>query len=590
MYIYRKIKAMKKLYTLFILPVLFGIVPQMHAQELPLPKGLAETEKELVAGFTFRNNRRTPPPAQPVRTAAEWEEMEYLVVTWDPAFRNILRQIVAVGVTECKVIITTGDEAGVSAFLEENGISLDNITFMDAGADSIWIRDYAGNTVYTNGVGDRALVDWIYNRPRPQDNTMPSEHAALTGTTLYVTDSGANDLVNTGGNFMSDGLGTAFASELVLDENQAGNPFGVSAKTEEEIDEIMKDYMGIDNYIKMPVLPFDAIHHIDMHMKLLDEETLLVSRYPDGVADGPQIEENIEYVLDNFMSPFGTPYRVKWIDAPPGPGGDYPDTGGWYRTYSNALILNKSVLVPVYRPETDTPALAFYRELMPGYNVVGIDVDNGDEPLISLSGAIHCITHSIGVNDPLLIVHQPVREAVAGSSVLIRAAISHSSGIGSAVVFWREKGEAAFSGLPMALSDADGAWAAELPTGFDGTDIEYYISATALSGKTLSRPLVAPEGFWTIVTETLSAAEWAANNIAGPYPNPAGESVSFSFKNIPGAMTATITNVLGQELYHNTVPNGNGVVTLQLDAEWKGTLFITFSGDFGQVTKKVIRL
>ena len=50
-------------------------------------------------------------------------------------------------------------------------------------------------------------------------------------------------------------LGTAFASELILEENAAGNPYGVSAKTEAQIDAIMNAYMGIDRYIKMPALP-----------------------------------------------------------------------------------------------------------------------------------------------------------------------------------------------------------------------------------------------------------------------------------------------------------------------------------------------
>lgn len=55
----------------------------------------------------------------------------------------------------------------------------------------------------------------------------------------------------------------------------------------------------------METLPYDGIHHIDMHMKLLDEETLLVSKYPTGVADGPQIEANIQYVLNNFNRHLG---------------------------------------------------------------------------------------------------------------------------------------------------------------------------------------------------------------------------------------------------------------------------------------------
>ena len=37
-----------------------------------------------------------------------------------------------------------------------------------------------------------------------------------------------------------------------------------------------------------------------MHMKLLDEETLLIGEYPEGTSDGPQIEANIQYVLSNF--------------------------------------------------------------------------------------------------------------------------------------------------------------------------------------------------------------------------------------------------------------------------------------------------
>jgi len=307
-----------------------------------LPKNLTETEKGILSNFQFRSTQLTAPPSSPVRTAAEWEEVEYLVVTWQPGFQNILRQIVAVGVTECKVIITTQNEASVSAYLTSNGIDLTNVIFMNAPWNSIWIRDYAGNTVYTNDVGERALTDWIYNRPRPNDNIMPSAHAALVGSPIYITNTGTNDLVNTGGNFMSDGLGNAFASELILEENQAGNPYNVSAKTEAQIDGIMSSYMGIDNYIKMPTLPYDEIHHIDMHMKLLDEETLLVSRYPNGVADGPQIQANINEVVNNQMSVFGTPYDVIWIDAPPSTSGSYPDTGGLYRTYSNSCFVNKS--------------------------------------------------------------------------------------------------------------------------------------------------------------------------------------------------------------------------------------------------------
>ena len=570
--------------------LLFFSVFYLTAQE-ELPKGLTETERDLLPQFKFNSHRLiSDPPEGPVRAAAEWEEVEYLLVRWTNSYQNILRQIVEVGVQECKVIITTQNESSVTSYLTNQGVDLTNVEFLNTGSNSIWIRDYGGNTIYSDDVGERALTDWIYNRPRPLDDIMPTEHANMIGMPIYVTDTGINDLVNTGGNYMSDGLGNAFASNLILEENEAGNPYNVSAKTEDEIDAIMNAYMGIENYIKMETLPYDEIHHIDMHMKLLDEETILVSRYPEGVADGPQIEENINYVLSNFQSPFGTPYEIKWIDAPPSTSGSYPDTGGYYRTYSNAVFVNKSIIVPTYRPEVDEPALDYLRELLPGYNVVGIDVDNSNEPLIASLGAIHCITHTIGVDEPLWIVHQPINEVpTSNTNVSINAMIKHISGINNATVYWREAGESEFNQLSMTIIGDDN-WSVDLWIPSGAESIEYYIEAEANSGKSLARPLVAPEGFWTFIVANLSNEEWVDNNISAPYPNPTSEEVSFQLNQIEGAVKVSTYNILGQKLSTTTIVEANGILTLALNKEWKGMLLVTFEGDFGKVTKKIIKL
>ena len=134
--------------------------------------------------------------------------------------------------------------------------------------------------------------------------------------------------------------------------------------------------MGIENYIIMENLPYDGIHHIDMHMKLLNEETLLIAEYPEGVADGPQIESNIQYIIENYNSAFGTPFNIIRIPSPPSSTGNYPDDNGYYRTYTNSVFVNNTVLVPFYRTEYDTIAQRIYEQALPGYNIVGIDVDN----------------------------------------------------------------------------------------------------------------------------------------------------------------------------------------------------------------------
>ncbi|MCG2418008.1 agmatine deiminase family protein [Aequorivita sp. F47161] len=582
---------MKNYYTKYLLVLLMALQTAFAiSQEKPnLPHNLTETEKGLVSEFQFTSPRFSPPPTGSVRAAAEWEEVEYLLVTWNPSYPNILRQIVAAGVQECKVMITTQNETSVANYLTANGVDLTNVSFLDVDWDSIWIRDYAGNTIYSNDVGELALTDWIYNRPRPNDDVMPIAHAAQAGIPLYTTNSGTNDLVNTGGNYMSDGLGNAFASKLILNENAPGNPYGVSVKTEAQIDGIMQDYMGINRFVKMNTLPYDQIHHIDMHMKLLDEETILVSKYPPGVADGPQIEANIQYVLDNFESPFGTPYNIEWIDAPPSASGNYPNTGGPYNTYSNAVFVNKTIMVPTYRPEVDATALAQYQEMLPGYTIVGIDVDNPGENLINSLGAIHCITHTIGVAEPLWIVHQPIDNASSGTTITIEAMIKHISGVAQAKVFWREEGANSYNEIEMAPSNGDN-WTADFTIPGYPVNIEYYIWAKAISGKEMNRPIVAPEGFWTMEAQLLSSNEWAQNHISAAYPNPTTGKVSFNMNAIQGLVTVKIHNLLGQKLYEANVENGHGKITLDLNKNWQGTLLITFEGDFGKIHKKVIKL
>lgn len=569
------------LFTIFSFNGVFG-------QEV-LPKGLTSDERSIITDHQFRGALVTDPPQGPVRTMAEWEEVEYVVITWNPSFPNILRQIVEAALLECKVIITTQNEASVANYLTSNGIDLTNITFMNEPWDSIWIRDYGPNTIYSDDVGERGIVDWIYNRPRPDDDIMPFAHAALVGSPIYSTNSGTNDLVNTGGNFMSDGMGTAFASRLILDENAPGNPYGVTPKTEEEIDAIMNAYMGIDRYIKMETLPYDVIHHIDMHMKLLDEETLLVSEYPEGVADGPQIEENINYVLSNFNSIFGTPYKVKWIPAPPSSSGSYPDTGGSYRTYTNAIFINGTVLVPTYRPEVDDPALAQWEEMLPGYEIVGIDVDNAGENLIALLGAIHCISHTIGVNEPLLIVHQPIEEANAGADVNFNAYIKHVSGISSASLFWREEGDVQYNEVPMTFVSDDN-WTVDVTMPSTSLAVQYYIEAEATSGKIQVRPIVAPEGYWTINVGSLAANEWAERQISSAYPNPTTGVVNFHLNQLEGVVNVSIYNVLGQRLFSSELYVANGILSLDLNPSWQGTLFVSFDGEFGRIHRKVIKL
>lgn len=524
---------MKKILLLGFCFVGFSTFSQIETTQLPndvLPVGLAPSEGKYFNHYfdNYQNGNRgiEDAPSGNLRCAAEWEEVQTLVITWTGQFNSIQSQIVDAAQEECRVLISCTDSNSVKNILSNNGVPDVNLDFLEVPYNSIWVRDYAGNTMYKNDVDSLFLVDWIYNRPRPDDDVMPEEHAAFHNIPIYTTTAGPTDLVNTGGNWMADGLGTAFSSELIMEENEAGNPYNVTTKNEMQINTIVEDFMGIDRYIKMPILPYDGIHHIDMHMKLLDEETLLVSEYPAGVADGPQIEANLQYVLNNFNSSFGTPYKVIRIPVPPSTSGLYPDNGGYYRTYSNNVIVNKTVLVPTYREEYDTTALRILEEALPGYNVVGIDVDNGGQNLISLSGAIHCITHTIGVNDPLWIVHQALADTYETQQPYqVNADMQHVSGIASATLYYSTSSQGPFSSTPMTYSGSGNTWSGNIPAQTPGTTVYYYVQGDAVNGKQAVRPMPAPAGYWEFDvldngTNSLNelSSEVTLNDV---YPNPA---------------------------------------------------------------------
>ena len=496
-------------------------------------------------GITKAQTISDVPPAGIIRTAAEWEEIQALVVTWT-SYKPLLAEIIRYAQEECKVIVHCTNAATTQNELTATyGVPIGpNIIFKVQPYNTLWIRDYGANTAYINDVDSLFLVDWKYNRPtRVKDDTIPRGYARALNLNLVQTITNPNQLIHTGGNFMCDGQGTAFSSNLVLDENPTLN--------ETQINSTMLNYMGIDRYIKMQILPYDGIHHIDMHMKLLDEETLLIGQYPQGISDGPQIEANILYVLDNYNSTFDSPYKIVRVVQPPDDLNRYPSQNGDYRTYANAVFVNKTVLLPFYEERYDTTALRIWRESLPGYRVIGLDCND----IIAASGAIHCITQSVGVNDPLLITHQALNNTYdTQNPYLVSSIIQHRSGIQQAKVYYTIDTTQAYNELPMTLmNSATNQWEASIPPQLAGSTIFYYIQAFSESGKIQVRPIVAPEGWWKFLVLDSSQVTSFQNVLLDElfhveaFPNPSkGITCIPVNSSIPLTYTLSILNAQGQ--------------------------------------------
>lgn len=591
---------MKKILHLIAIASTLLIATENSSAQTDLPVGFSAEELLMMQRSDwqeppFEVRSFTTPPGVPVRNMGQWEEVQALTITWI-SYPSVLKEIVRAARQETKVYIICGpqcpqtgypDSTSIKTYLTSNGIPLSNVNFIQTRCDAVWIRDYMANSCYVNDVDSLILVDWKYNRPtRVDDDTIPRAVARRLNIPLYETTVAPNRVVHTGGNYMSDGLGTAFSSKLVLNEN--------TSMTETQINQVMNDFMGINRYIKMETLPYDGIHHIDMHMKLLNEETLLVGQYPAGIADGPQIEANILYVLNNFTSPFGTPYKIIRIPQPPDQlnGYTYPNTTGNYLTYANSCIINKTVIVPQFYQQYDTTALRIWRDAMPGYNIVGINSNS----TISASGSLHCITHTVGVSDPLLIVHQNLPNTTNTTNPYqVDARIQHRTGIQYATLYYTTDTLAVpYTAVTMTLTNVtNNTWTGFIPAQPAGTHVFYYIKAHANSGKEQVRPMPAPLGNFEF--DVLGATSVNENEIVEfkpAFPNPShGITCIPVYLNKSAKGTIKLYDMLGNNvstIFDGEMPSGEKNYFLNSIGLSAGAYIISIETENGRYTQKLM--
>lgn len=90
------------------------------------------------------------PPAGEIRTMAEWEEIQALVVSWT-SYKPLLAEIIKYAQEECKVIVHIPTNSTATSVTNEllnnyNVIVGSNVIFRRQPFNSIWIRDYAANS------------------------------------------------------------------------------------------------------------------------------------------------------------------------------------------------------------------------------------------------------------------------------------------------------------------------------------------------------------------------------------------------------------------------------------------------------------
>jgi agmatine deiminase len=230
---------------------------------------------------------------------------------------------------------------------------------------------------------------------------------------------------------------------------------------------------------------------------------------------------------------------------------------------------------------------------MPGYTVIGINSNT----TIDASGSLHCMSHTIGTTDPLLMVHQNLPDTKNTTVPYeVNARLQHRSGIKTATIYYTTDLSKPYVTADMTLTNAGtNTWTGNIPAFPAGTHVFYYLQAKSVSGKQQVRPMPAPKAnfsFYVLGGATGIDEHELPFAMKPAYPNPSKGITCIPFyfdKKVNGSIKLlTITGVEVATIYEGTMEAGEKnyfINTMDLSA---GAYLIAAETEEGRFVQKLM--
>ncbi len=369
----------------------------------------------------------TEPPPAGIRPMVEWEPMQALVLSV-PSYmtgndylnsRNTIVKIAKHSATVAEVWILMDTPQGQDAMTQlllDDGVSQSTIDtkikFIIENNDTVWLIDYGPFPIVDDSTDTFAFADFRYFHDRAVDDGLPTFIGRSIGELGQASDIATYRMpLNTeGGTIQATSDGTCFTSDgqLFWMSYDAGSPDQsiMSSSLEElqnhpyaqEVKSVLSTYAGCQDLIITHSVSDDGTLHIDMYMKVIDDNTVLMGEYVAPFESGTGAEANAARMdanaafLESYVKTDGTSFEVKRLIMP---GHRTTQEGPMPFTYANSTLINGLNLWPAYTwsewEESRDLAETQWEAALPDYEHIWID----SEELSFWSGAIHCITRTI---------------------------------------------------------------------------------------------------------------------------------------------------------------------------------------------------
>ncbi len=426
--------------------------------------------KASIFKFDEKYERFDDVPLEPVRNIAEFEPMQSVIIRYPFGISYEIIAEMSEDIEVITIVANSAQQSQVESQYVSNGVDIQNCSFLIAPSDSYWTRDYGPWFVFT-GEDELSVIDFQYNRPRPNDNAIPSAFANYEGLDLYTM-----PLSHTGGNYMTDGHGISISTDLVLTENPSLNY--------DQINQTVLDYLGVSNYHAVADVNGEYIKHIDCWAKFLSPDTILIREVPMVHQQYDEIEEAVDY-FEEQISCYGTSYEIIRVYTPNN------------EPYTNSLILNEKVFVPITGSEWDDEAIQTYEQAMPGYEIIGFTGS-----WLS-TDAIHCRTKGIPDKEMLYVYHNPNEDVqeLADSYKITAEIIAYSNediSLDNSYLSWKTDKQWQQSNLEY---DSENNYVAAIPMPVGEKNISYFIHVEDNSGRIQEYPYMGEYDPFSIDSE-----------------------------------------------------------------------------------------
>lgn len=279
----------------------------------------------------------------------------------------------------------------VSQMLLTAHVNLKKVSFITHKTNRSWMRD-SGPIIIKNGTKLEALNfnfnGWAKYSNFKLDGNVPARVSEFLSLPLTQVLYKGKPVILEGGAIDVNGKGTLLTSEecLMHQNIQVRNP----GYTKSDYEAIFAEYLGITNVIWLgDGIEGDDTHgHIDDLCRFVNEDTIVTvveedPKDPNYVS----LRDNLKRLQNSKLQNGKKPNIVTL----PMPGKLEFDNLRLPASYANFLILNKSVLVPVFNDPNDRHALNILANCFPEREIIPINATD----LIWGFGTLHCLSQQI---------------------------------------------------------------------------------------------------------------------------------------------------------------------------------------------------